>query len=976
MKRLAHLCLLLAVVAGAVNLPQSGSAQTTPVASQAEIDALKQSAQAARKAAQQVQDRADQWRRLAADAQATAAGTIDPANQQMWLDRAADELARAKQLDQEAAAAFARAGSDEDRAAKLQAEANASAATKAPASAPPATAAPAPAAAAAPASPPPASGAPGNPAQGAGASQPPAPVGDANPLAVKDLIGYWRYTGQDPLFVIQTPDGKPQGTALKGYSDERIWDGTVEGEVATFRYKPKAAEMNPDAPLWARKLVENKLEWRLELRRSSPCDDGWFEVRFYPGEISWRPDGEQQKDGAWVSGEGKRRDLSLERTPPPKLTFLTRPKLIVRLPQQKDAQGNPVMAVLKGQPFFVDVILPRETARQQGTALKVSVTGLRGKDSYNLELSTIPSMLRHYSALYTHAEAVVIADYGAEPNRESTLGPIPALNVGRRMALSVGNGELVEFKYGELTQQVRVFNTAIQLQLWHAGMQLEQQEKIFFALQESPKETEAARKQAGLKHLMVLNAETLLHSQKLTDIQKLAAMDFYLGNNNGVGLIWLGEGDEDYFPIDRAGKSLGTFHLLPPEKLKRNAEYDTVWTANYEPAVVVVMNQAAQVYRDAAIRTLTVQYSLAAYAIVATSTPVGDVWTVITGTDIFGNRVDTTTRFMHAIGAASQFLLLGAGTAQGLEDLNSAPGSNRMGQFVAATEELGAMEGVRLPKTLPRNVLEAFGTPKAFTPAQMGAAASAAEVQCSADAQLCEPHEIPGLPVDEVGAGGGKQPAAKPAAAGTPAAPAPVNPVATPPKGAVQPGELQFRKDFNDANYFKIMPKSARVDTGLPEMPHRQQTLQKDCFLQATLSAKETATGSAPMEYEALFDLEFNQVKSYTADAAGKTRGTVPSLEGPEIVALFDGKMGMGTHGLTEMEFMMKKGWSVVNSITPGGQGHAVHLRQIIRDVKGKISEVVIYDPWPGKNIRMSACDYRSLLRNDGSPNVFFMRFD
>ncbi len=77
-------------------------------------------------------------------------------------------------------------------------------------------------------------------------------------------------------------------------------------------YKPRAAEMNPDIPEWARKKIEGILEWQLEISGRHTCGVPKLRAGFYPGEVEWRPDGESSVDGAWIAGKGVVRAINLK----------------------------------------------------------------------------------------------------------------------------------------------------------------------------------------------------------------------------------------------------------------------------------------------------------------------------------------------------------------------------------------------------------------------------------------------------------------------------------------------------------------------------------------------------------------------------------------------------------------------------------------------------------------------------------------
>ena len=98
--------------------------------------------------------------------------------------------------------------------------------------------------------------------------------------------------------VPEDPEIRIYDYRLEAHTNNRVWKGTYtpfdEGHPSrlpeqtariVFRYKPKAAEMNPVIPEWARKAVEDQLEWRLELDESGSDVDPRLSLKWYPGKI-------------------------------------------------------------------------------------------------------------------------------------------------------------------------------------------------------------------------------------------------------------------------------------------------------------------------------------------------------------------------------------------------------------------------------------------------------------------------------------------------------------------------------------------------------------------------------------------------------------------------------------------------------------------------------------------------------------------
>ena len=89
-----------------------------------------------------------------------------------------------------------------------------------------------------------------------------------------------------------------------------------------FKVKPEAEEINFEVPPWARRAIAGELEWKIELEESGTCGSPSLRGRWYPGEISWREDGESgngSEETAWISGEGE--PIEFELAPSEKLYF-------------------------------------------------------------------------------------------------------------------------------------------------------------------------------------------------------------------------------------------------------------------------------------------------------------------------------------------------------------------------------------------------------------------------------------------------------------------------------------------------------------------------------------------------------------------------------------------------------------------------------------------------------------------------------
>jgi YD repeat-containing protein len=182
--------------------------------------------------------------------------------------------------------------------------------SQAPSPAPPPSSPPTPTAAA-PTAATPASVSPASPA-GSAPPSPPPPACDPNNLAAGKPLTADRIAGQWS----DSYSGKTIEIALKDKNDlqhftlagRHPWTGTLAGGKLTFERTPTAAEMDQQAPEWARQAVEGQVKWSLELVPREICGAPSLDGNWYPGRIKITEDagdgGTQQSRTATVVGKG------------------------------------------------------------------------------------------------------------------------------------------------------------------------------------------------------------------------------------------------------------------------------------------------------------------------------------------------------------------------------------------------------------------------------------------------------------------------------------------------------------------------------------------------------------------------------------------------------------------------------------------------------------------------------------------------
>ncbi len=658
----------LAMIAGAAGNP-AAFAQTPPT--QADVDFELEAAKAEQASAARSLDQARQWRALAEQARKSARTSLQQKDKNRWNRDARKYDRSAAKLEEKAARLTGEAKRKEAKAKKLQkrlsAASEAEERRRALEKMRDADRASRKAAAAK-----------------AKAARPPK-------MKRKEVLGVWlNPKDQSPFVVVQQDQGfTAYPNRLEAHTMDRVWKGIYEpvdeGDTrryenarVTFTYKPKPEEMNPKIPLWARKQVKGKLEWRIELDEAGTCGSPRLKGKWYPGEVSWRKDGDGASGKARVSGKGKPRELSLDPDTAVTLVTSVRPRLAVHPANAKDMLASPIEALIKSQLFFVKVYLPPELAKNQGPSLTVKITGKTGGGATSLKLTKSKERSGRLF-VYTHKQPVAIADRNvvADPDRDpSFLSFFWILGVkGARLGLKVKDGESVEFRYGKAAQTIPVYNTYVQRALArykHAIPRLRAiysstlsgrpvgkgQKSVLSAVKDSKKRKEEAHKRL----LMLKNLETLLASTKLHDRQRLDVAHSYLNGSTGLLIMT----PHEHWQEDEYVKTLPiSWNFDRDGRKHRSGFYDgVVWSSVVEYARVHrgIKESTKQTREDAKFALwLGVTYALYDYVamrsgvddyvIVLADVPVPGApgWKFSEG-DIFAKKVTRKQRLLAALG--------------------------------------------------------------------------------------------------------------------------------------------------------------------------------------------------------------------------------------------------------------------------------------------------------------------------------------
>ena len=692
------LTFLSALLAGLIWLGCAGvepvSAQT--LTRQSDVDHLLQSAEKRRAFADERAGQAAEWRELAGQNRkdAETAGSVEDRNG--WLREARDKERRAQEIEDEVARERRRADEEEAEARRLQGEVDGEKQRRARERAlqderqrqfd----------------------------AEQAASREDPAP----EKLELEDALGFWRFDDDENPFVIvqEDPDFEAYPYRLEAHTRERVWKGNYEpsepGEASrqhdarlTFRYKPKAEEMNSEIPAWAREQLEGELEWTVEIDEPRTCGGDHLDFKWYPGEVTWQ-DGEGGEGGkAWISGKGKARHRTLvpEEFEPPELFAAAMVRL--RLPGQgmraeaADAEkggvdlGNelPLQALIKGQLFYVEVFLPYELAKEKGANIIVNIRGMSEGGTASRALQR-GALRKGYPAKYTNYDPLVIGE-GPTFLSQSWFNEVGTR--GSRLDFNPKNGESVEFAYEDAKTIVPVYNDVQQFKLAQYFTAVARLRGLFASLLNLPHVTDRARESALRRLLLLSNFEALMAHEERPDWLKVGIAKRYLGYPGEALRLLAGgarlnaidskdrDGSKDIDGIDLGGTGLVTMsddgwaekiffletwggvsvdgmkrmfwnHPLTDEQRvgdndKAGRFNGVVWTSNFERATTMwLLDDLWQQKVRAAFNHFRVNLvkglydwtlSVAEVGFGNFKIGVGDLYTVLSGTDPYGRKV-------------------------------------------------------------------------------------------------------------------------------------------------------------------------------------------------------------------------------------------------------------------------------------------------------------------------------------------------
>lgn len=642
---------------------------------QSDIDAELAAARSDRSFAAEQRRKAGEWRGLAEQARRNAQGSLSAKDRNRWNLTAKERDIKAQEFEADAKRLEAKAAEKEAHAAELQkqlaAQTQAQERERALRE---------------------------RQAQGLQAQQGNESGGGGKKLTLGDALGFWRIDGDDSPFVIvqQDPDSVAYPYRLEAHTANRVWKGNYEpadeGDVArqfdarmTFTYKPTAEEMNPEIPLWARQEIAGKLEWKIEINEPQACGAEHLDLKWFPGEVSWREGDDGGSRKVWISGRGEPRELTLvpeefEPTDAYVATTLSlRPPGFGRIRQDSSGDSalvppEPIESLVFGQPFYIDVSVPYELAKKMGETITVNVRGLDGGGAESVELQR-GALRKGRPVRYTEYRPFVIG--GAPPFLSQSWFDRVGENKDT-LGLDPGNGESIEFSYGDARQFVPIYKTAEDFFIARYLSAANRLRGVYTGVLALPTATRQEKESAHLRLQLLKNFYALLADEERPNWVKLAIAKRYVGSQsdalqivsgngkismNGSGLVTMSdyargqriamandkllfdsEGRLIFVPLqfrnddervgDRnpSGRFKGVFWTSPYEMVTTQRYLDDLWRERVKTAL---SNFSVNITKGLYDWTL----SMAQISIGGFSIGVADIYALTAGTDPYGHHL-------------------------------------------------------------------------------------------------------------------------------------------------------------------------------------------------------------------------------------------------------------------------------------------------------------------------------------------------
>ncbi len=483
-------------------------------------------------------------------------------------------------------------------------------------------------------------------------------------VAVEALLHKWTLAADDSEIRIEAIDAQnpERSDGLYLRTKRHLYVGTYHpGEAPsparlTFKFMPKAEQMNHDVPLWARQQVEGKLQWVFELDEVDDCLCSGLKFKWYPGEITWSEDSRD----AQVSGRGTPYEDKYNPVSPDPTEQVKEPVLFVQSNDQRVNGLEPQQTIAFKSPFRVEVLLPADLAQQQGTELTVDIRAEKTSSSTSATLRG----RRLESGVWS---------YATEP--PVTLVPVPTM--GDTSWLRAADGELVSFTYtapdGSVASEfASIYNTNIYQAIARNDESLAELQSTYEML---------LQPNARFDGKPISPGDRAVLEQKLRLIRNARII---LGNNLPL-LVAVAVG-EAYVHLLQDGPYEGDTSWGPDQSHHALGKYvaGVQWVDRKEiQSVYPAMRDAHDHYYNFFLN-LVREYGVDSFYVLFAYT-VDQAMIAFGGTDLEGRSSDTAHRVLAGINLATNIALVGA-LGMAAHEAKAARVPRAMAERVAARE--------------------------------------------------------------------------------------------------------------------------------------------------------------------------------------------------------------------------------------------------------------------------------------------------
>lgn len=382
------------------------------------------------------------------------------------------------------------------------------------------------------------------------------------------VSGYWREATSDRVVGLFADDITGERTnRIRLFTHDRVWTGTYEDRPASdpervqkthidLRHSPKAAEMNPELPLWVREAIEGELEWRITLDET--CCPYELVGAFDPGLVTYPAEGRDESRIAVENGAGTPRPLRYRMAetprpekPLPEARIEIMPLgagLLATIARQSGADGP--VTLLEEQPVDIRFMLNGEAYARAGkpARLTATVTNPGSGESATLALRRRAPLLPD-AVFYTLEKPVSFGDdtdlsAGRDPGFMTTDWMMEAFGgqPGTRIDLEIGRAADLTVEIAGHTRTLRVHDGMVQLMVERALADLAAREAAWAAADRDRTigiddwlRTHHQRQMARNVRTVIGNIrEALPEAGRAREGLELAVLQFYLWGSSSI----------------------------------------------------------------------------------------------------------------------------------------------------------------------------------------------------------------------------------------------------------------------------------------------------------------------------------------------------------------------------------------------------------------------------------------------------------